>query len=315
MATITLVANTNYSALGTLANGDTIDCAGFQLTVNQQPTHTNISVVSPATAGTVAISGAYSMPTWSFVAGTAGTMISSVPSGCTIGACTAGTASNAFCVNINSGTISGTCTGGSGTTAIAVVNNNGTILGDCTGGTNNTAHAVNTNSGTISGTCRPGNSSGRNAVGTNNGLISGACLGGATATTQAVGVNSGTITGAVTGGSAAAAVAITTNSGTITGLVTGGSNATANGVQTNSGVCVGGLTNGTAPAVGTWRGTMTIVDGPASPVTIPSTITVLYSLFGAMHAASSVSGGTAVTVLQTGGGILLPRAQNGGYSA
>ena len=63
MATITLAANTTYSAL-TIADDDVIDLAGYLLTVNAQPGETGISITSPGTAGSVTLSGGYDLSTW-----------------------------------------------------------------------------------------------------------------------------------------------------------------------------------------------------------------------------------------------------------
>ena len=131
MATITLAAATNYSAL-TVANGDTIDCAGFRLTINAQPAETNISVISPGTAGRVTITGVLDLSTWSFTPGT-GTMIDgSIPSGCTVGTVNGGSTNNAQGCNTNNGRITNV-NGGSNNTTAGVLNSFGVIT-NCTGG-------------------------------------------------------------------------------------------------------------------------------------------------------------------------------------
>jgi len=321
VATITLTGATAYSAIVGLVDGDTIDCAGFALTLDIQPTHLNIAVVSPGTAGTVVISGAWTIPTWDFTAGTA-TMIGTVPSGATLGAVTGGSGSNTFGVGTNNGTISGDVTGGSGSGCHGVSANNGTISGDVTGGSGSGSHGVSTNNGTISGDVQSGPGNNRSGVSTNNGtisgnvigsvttgsttavsinngLIAGNIIGGTLSTAIALSNNNGTVSGNVTGGSATNAAGININNGVVTGLVTGGSG--TNGIINHSGVAIGGLVNGTQNAIGTWRGTTTLVHGPLTQVTIPATITTLYSLFGPLHASAVVGPSTTVTVLQAGG--------------
>lgn len=145
MATITLTGNTNVSAL-TIANGDTIDLAGFALTLNVQPTATTISVVSPGTAGTVSFSGAWVIPTWSFTAGTV-RMIETLPAGASIGTATGGTATNAQAVGTNSGSIL-SCVGGTGTNTFGCsLNGSGATIGTSRGGVG--ASGVNSNLGYI----------------------------------------------------------------------------------------------------------------------------------------------------------------------
>lgn len=147
MATVTLIANTNYSAL-TLANDDTIDCAGFVLTLNIQPTHTGIQVTSPGTAGTVVFSGAWLLPTWDFFAGANGFggMIGTLPTGATIKSITGGSASNGTGIATNNGTVT-TANGGTFGSGLGVGTNNGTVtlaLGGSGGVAN---HGVSTNNG------------------------------------------------------------------------------------------------------------------------------------------------------------------------
>jgi len=320
VATITLTGATAYSAIVGLVDGDTIDCAGFALTLDIQPTHSTISVVSPGTAGTVVFAGAWNIPTWSFTCG--GTsMIATLPIGATVGNVSGGATASTNCVTTNNGTIAGSVTGGSGSNAFAVNSNNGTITGNVTGGSvgravntnagtitggltggsGATAFAVNINSGTITGSVTGGSVVGAAGIQTNTGLISGNVFGTSTAGVFSVTNNNGTITGNVTGGSAANCDAVSINSGTITGLCTGGTNSTANAVQNNYGNCIGGLVDSTANAVAVFTGTTHLVHGPLTQVTIPATITTLYSLFGPLHASAVVGPGTTVTVLQTGG--------------
>lgn len=123
----TLIADTNLSSL-TLANGDSIALAGWQLTIDNLPTATGIDVSTVGTAGKVAFSGTgvdAQLPTWSFTAGT-GPLISLVPSGVWIGTVNGGSASAAYGVNSNTGTVT-TANGGSVNGAYGVKNNTGTV--------------------------------------------------------------------------------------------------------------------------------------------------------------------------------------------
>ena len=142
MATITLAANTNLTAIAGLVNGDTIDCNGFLLTINQQPTHTNISVVSPGKAGTVTISGAYDLSTWSFTAGT--TTMMNVPANARVGSVKGG---NASCVNVNSGRILACY--GSDIAAAFGCNNNNALIDFAKGGAFAAAHGVGNQNCTV----------------------------------------------------------------------------------------------------------------------------------------------------------------------
>lgn len=141
----TLSANTNYSALS-LSNGETIELAGFQLTIDAQPTETGIVVQTPGTAGKVVISGAYDLSTWSFTAGTV-TLIDTVPADCVIGSLTAGSASSARGCSNNYGTLT-SCTGGSGGSSYGCFANYGTLT-LCTGGSGLYSWGCHTNYTTI----------------------------------------------------------------------------------------------------------------------------------------------------------------------
>ena len=145
MATITLAANTTYSAL-TIADDDIIDLAGYLLTVNAQPEETGISITSPGTAGSVTLSGGYDLSTWSMTAGTA-TLIATIPSGTELDSLTGGSATTAYGCSTNNGIIT-TCTGGSATTAYGCSTNNGTIT-TSTGGSATTAYGCGTNRGLV----------------------------------------------------------------------------------------------------------------------------------------------------------------------
>ena len=165
------------------------------------------------------------------------------------------------------------------------------------GGSATNVATVNTNNGIISGSVTGGSASGANGVAVNNGIISGAVTTGSVSGAFGVSSNNGTISGSVTGGSASGAYGVNANNGTISGSVTGGSVSGAYGVATNNGNCIGGLTNATGSAVLTWRGSAHIVNGPLSAITFPSTITTLYSLFGAMSGSATVDPATTVITL------------------
>jgi hypothetical protein len=148
MATITLTANTNVSAL-TLASDDTIDLAGFVLTFDVQPTATGIQVTSPGTNGTCVFPVACVIPTWDFFAGATGSagMIQTLPANCEIGSITGGPIANNRGIANNNGTV-GVSNGGADSTAHGVATNNGTI-GAANGGSGAFATGASTNNGTI----------------------------------------------------------------------------------------------------------------------------------------------------------------------
>jgi hypothetical protein len=275
MATVTLIANTNYSAL-TLANDDTIDCAGFVLTLNIQPTHTGIQVTSPGTAGTVVFSGAWLLPTWDFFAGANGFggMIGTLPTGATIKSITGGSASNGTGIATNNGTVT-TAIGGSGTSANGIVTNNGTVT-TARGGAVTSGAGVSTNNGTVT-----------------------LAIGGTTASSTGIATNNGTVTTA-NGGTFGSGLGVGTNNGTVT-LALGGSGGVANhGVSTNNGLCLR-LTDGTGRGVSIWRGSQCFVEGPYIAGVIPTNIKTIYSL-GALSGSATIAGDATVVTLSEGGG-------------
>ena len=146
MSTITLTENTTYSTLMIL-DGDTIDLAGYLLTIDSEPGETGISITSPGTAGTVTLSGGYDLSTWSMTAGTA-QLIATIPSGTELGSLTGGSATSAYGCSINNGTIT-TCTGGSGGTNASGCNTNRGTITTCTGGSATTAQGCYGNQGLI----------------------------------------------------------------------------------------------------------------------------------------------------------------------
>lgn len=128
MATYTLTQNEDWSSIkGSIANDDTVALAGYELTLDEEPTLTGIIVTTTATAGTVVIDGAYDISTWSLTAGT-GVLIATIPSGCDIGSLTGGSASGARGCVYNYGTIT-TCTGGSESGAYGCYYSYGAVLG------------------------------------------------------------------------------------------------------------------------------------------------------------------------------------------
>jgi hypothetical protein len=292
MATITLVANTNYSAIVGLANGDTIALSGFRLTIDAQPTHTGIFVTTVGTSGTVVVSGSYNMSTWSFTAGTS-QLITTFPAGATAGTVTGGSVGGANGITTNNGIVLDAR--GGGASAPGINANNGTVT-TATGGSASGSHGVLTNnSAGVIGTAVGGSVNNAQGCSTNSGTIT-AANGGSTINSAAVGINNGIITTA-TGGSAQSANGVNTNNGTVTTAV-GGSVANAVGVATNNGLTLN-LTDAFANAVSTWLGRSTFVFGPGVVGTIKSPITTIYSL-GAMNPAATLPSGVTVIRLSEG---------------
>jgi hypothetical protein len=251
MATITLAANTNVSALS-LANDDTIDLAGFELTFDVQPAVTGIQVTTPGTAGTCVFPVACVIPTWDFFAGT-GTMIATLPVNCEIGSITAGSVVNARGISTNNGTVT-TANGGSASITHGVNANNGTVT-TANGGSAGNARGISTNNGTVT-TANGGSASGANGVNT----------------------NSGTVT-TVNGGSSSGADGVRTNNGTVT-TANGGSASNADGIFTNNGTCLRGE-DATGRAINISRGDFKLVIGPEFQTTISNPagdITTIYSI-------------------------------------
>ncbi|WP_417744837.1 hypothetical protein [Rosistilla oblonga] len=282
MATHTLVANTNVSALS-LANGDTIDLAGYKLTFDVDPAATDVTVETPGTAGTVEFSVDCDLSTWDFIAGTT-TLISVVPSGVSIGTVSGGTAAAAHGCGTNNGTI--------GTVNASDVSN---------------ARGCNVNNGTI-GTVNGGSGGNSRGCGTNNGEI-GTVNGGSGSDARGCADNNGTI-GTVNGGSVAAAYGCSNNNGTI-GTVNGGT--AAQGVQTNNGTILNIRDSDYADAVRVYSGSVLFTNGPTLATTLPSTITTLYHL-GPLTDSAVIPETTTTIELSEGsggggaGGIAVSRA-------
>lgn len=191
MAIITLTANTNYSAIVGLVNGDTIRCGTFRLTVDVQPTHTNITVDSPGTAGRMTVNGAFDLSTWAIFAGTVALIDGTLPAGAHLGSVQGGTGSNSFGVNTNNGTIT-TATGGTGQASYGVSTNDGSIV-NANGGAGflTISHGVNINNSTITN-ATGGSGRSANGVGTNNGTVIKATGGTASPDAYGIGLNRAT---------------------------------------------------------------------------------------------------------------------------
>lgn len=318
MATVTLSANTNYSAL-TVANGDTIELAGFTLNFDVVPAETGVIVQTPGTTGklTFALTTTYPLTGWVMTAGT-GPLIATVASGQTIGGkIIGGTAALARGVTtIAAGGAVNEVQGGTATSTEGVLTNNGTVA-SATGGSNGSScHGVGTNaSGGVVAAAYGGSASGAHGVSINaSGATVAAAYGGSVTGTQGVGTNNGTV-GASTGGSAASANGVGTNNGTA-GDVTGGTNATAYGVAACNGMITGAITDSTGKAVNVWNGSTCFVDGPNCNAVIPNNIQTIYSL-GALSGGATISGTATVIELTLagggGGGLLVGGGMTGGF--
>lgn len=273
MATVTLTANTDYSALS-LANDDTIDCAGYILTLDIQPTHTGIQVTSPGTAGTVVFDDAWVIPTWDFFVGTSGSggMIGTLPEGAEIGSITGGTSTNSRGIETNNGTV-GVVTGGSATGSHGITTNNG-IVGTSNGSTAANANGVTTNYNYV-GTARGGISNSM-GVSTNRGFV-----------------------GHAIGGSGGSARGVNSNNGTVV-LAEGGEDSTTPGIDINSGICLR-IVDTDANSVSTWYGRYCFVEGPHINGVIPDNIKTIYSL-GTLSGGATIAGDATVIEMELAGG-------------
>jgi hypothetical protein len=319
MATVTLVANTAYSAL-TVADGDTIELAGYTLDMDVVPTEINVIVQTPGTAGKMTLVTGYTYPLtgWTMTAGT-GVLIATVPTGTTLGGeLIGGSASGAYGCHTNHGTITD-CTGGSASGASGCFFHYGTIT-TCTAGSAGNAFGCSYNYGTITD-CTSGSVSNTYGCVYNYGTITD-CTGGSVSSTYGCGFNYGTIT-TCTAGSASSAYGCINNYGTIT-TSTGGSASGSHGCDINYGTitdCTGGsvsgaygcrlkygatlnITDNTGLAVNTWYGSVAFMIGDGIRGTVKSAITNLYTL-GEPHASATIDPGTTVTVLSEGTGLTL----------
>jgi len=311
MATFTLTANSNYSAIkGSLANDDTIDCDGFRLTVDEQPALTGIAVTSPGKAGRMTVNGAYDMSTWSITAGTAALIDGTFPSGATLGSATGGSAASSPGISTNNGTV-GNVTGGSANGANGIATNGGTVT-NATGGSANGANGVNTNNGTVTN-ATGGSASGANGVFTNNGTVTNATAGNNTG--PGVSLNNGTVENA-TGGSGTFAHGVNTNSGTVLSAI-GGSDASAHGVLTNLAI-VFAADNATGNGVQNSFSAIKVVDGPnyKSRIITSGTarpVTTVYSI-GTLSNLADLDPGITVITVNTGTGPAAKPTLRGGFA-
>lgn len=235
MTTHVLAANTNVSAMS-LVDGDTIDCNGFKLSIDVQPSAILVTVQSPGKAGTVEFIGAgvtANLPTWTFATGST-TMIGTIPVGVIVGTVVAGSINGRNGVTINNGTVINAF-GGSGAAfnAFGVSTNNGVI----------------TNSNGVSG---PGCS-------INHGTVQNATAGSGTALARGVVTNNGTVSLA-TGGAIADACGVGANNGVVLSAV-GGSAAGTFGVFYSPGMTLRSADN-VGRGVGDWNGSTKFVIGP-----------------------------------------------------
>jgi len=297
MATITLTANTDVSALS-LANGDTIDLAGFVLTFDVQPTVTGIQVTTPGTAGTCVFPVACVIPTWDFFAGTA-TIIVTLPANCEIGDVTSGSATGARGVTTCNGII-GKAKGGSGINSHGVFTNNGHVEiaegSDVVSG----ANGVTTNNGTVG--VAGGGLGGSPGVATNNGTVGIANAGkGNVSTSHGVTVNNGAV-GVANGGIGNNANGINLNNGSC-GQANGGQGPLARGIRFNVGTCLRAF-DGTEKAIDETRGDLKLVIGPDFRTAINNPLgelTTIYSI-GPLSELATIPAGVQVITLSEGTG-------------
>jgi len=274
MATITLTANTNVSALS-LANDDTIDLAGFQLNFDVQPTVTGIQVTSPGTAGTCVFPVACVIPTWDFFAGTIGLtgMIATLPSNCEIGNITGGTSTSAYGINTNNG-----------------------VVNHSRGGSGNNSRGINTNNGTVA-LAQGGSNSNAFGIGNNEGICCEA-IGGTFANAFGISTNNRKLT-SITGGTVAGANGVNTCN-TPVESVTGGSVVNSHGVNIMFSFSLR-ITDTDATAVNSWRSSSTLVSGPDCNGTIKTPVETIYSI-GPMSESAILPAGATVIELSEGGG-------------
>jgi len=308
MATFTLTANSNYSAIkGSLANDDTIDCDGFRLTVDEQPALTGIAVTSPGKAGRMTVSGAYDMSTWSITAGTVPLIDGTFPSGATLGSATGGSATGAHGIATNEGTVTN-ATGGA-SNAHGVNSNNGTVT-NATGGSG--GNGVNINNGTVTNATAGASTS--RGVNINDGTVVNA-TGGSGSFAQGVLINNGTVENA-TGGNGGSGHGVSTNNGTVLSA-TGGSNAGAHGVLTNLAI-VFAADDATGNGVQNSFSAIKVVDGPnyKSRIITSGTarpVTTVYSI-GTLSNLADLDPGITVITVNTGTGPAAKPSLRGGFA-
>jgi hypothetical protein len=295
MATVTLTANTDVSALS-LANDDTIDLAGFVLTFDVQPTVTGIQVTTPGTDGRCVFPVACVIPTWDFFGGsntTAG-MIGTLPATCEIGSITGGELTSSHGVNTNAGIV-GTANGGTGGNTMGVLTNNGHVE-TCNGREATSARGVFTNNGTV-GTANGGTGGNTHGVSDNNGTVGRAKAGSGGASH---GVNQNfRLVAEAEGSDLDNAKGVNSNFGTVV-LARGGLINTGSGIQNNHGLCFR-LEDSTGPGVFIWNGVTCFVEGPFINGIIPTNIKTIYSL-GPLSENATIAGDATVITLSEGTG-------------
>ena len=305
--TTTLTEDTTYSTL-MIMSYDTIDLAGYVLTIDSQPYEWGIVITSPGTAGSVTLSGGYDLSTWSMTAGTT-TLITTIPAGTELDSLTGGSATSAYGCSTNNGTIT-TCTGGTGTNAYGCNANysTGTIT-TCSGGSVANSLGCNTNYGTIT-TCTGGAGTNAHGCWISYKTIT-TCTGGSGAS-YGCRTSFGKIT-TCTGGTGTNAFGCWANQGLVTTAV-GGSGTTAYGIGFNYSYVLN-LTDTTRLAVGSWYSQTVFVLGPGIVGEIKAPVATIYSL-GAMNAGATLPGGATVITLSegAGGGGLMKIGQGGGYN-
>lgn len=201
MATITLAANTNVSALS-FVDGDTINLAGFTLTLDVNPTQTGVQVITPGTAGKVVLGApsVFTLADWQFTAGT-GVLIAVVAAGKTFGGnVTGGTSASAHGISSMLGTVTGNATGGSGNSAAGIYINYGEVSGNVTGGSGTSAYGILANEGLVSGNVTGGPGGNSHGISAHRHLVTGKVTGGEVATAFGVYVCMGMTLGEVVDG-------------------------------------------------------------------------------------------------------------------
>lgn len=294
MATITLVADTNYSALS-VADGDTINCNGFRLTINQQPAAINIVVNTPAKAGKVTVSGPYDLSTWSFFAGTAIMFdTAAVPVGCIIGSVTGGSSLSAACVVSNEGTILNAY-GGTNVNAHGLSTNLGfATVHNAYGSTSHSAHGVNSNNESGVVLCAYGATG--NGLNTNNGVV-GLARAGLTGTGDGISTNTGSVDIAQ-GGGVIGAQGVLTNNGNV-GEAIEGTVSGAYGISVNNGSVLKATGASFTGAIQGAKNKYLFVIGPEfeTPLTNYTQLETIYS-FGPLHPATKAALAEDVEVIE-----------------
>ncbi|TWU15954.1 hypothetical protein [Allorhodopirellula heiligendammensis] len=256
MATVTLAANANYSAL-TVADGDTIELAGYTLTLDVNPAEMDVTVQTPGAAGKIALGAplVYDLPGWSLIAGT-GHMLPTLAVDKTVGGQWYG--------------------GTNGSNSCGVYVCQGTIRGGVTGGPSPGSSGCYVTQGTIEGDVRP-----NDTVGGSYGIYA----------------SDGVVLGDVYGGSIPNAQGISQNRSVVTGKLVGGSAASSYAIGNNSGSILGPVLDGVARAIGYSPGRVLVLNGRDCEGIIPSTVKTIYSILGPINPLAYVTPGTEIIVL------------------